>query len=274
MKLAFISIVLLIPAVSATAAAPEKITLQTGPDLSRADIYIVPAVKEAAGTLILCPGFNGNGEELVEDREWNEYAKSHNLNLVGLSFASDSDSPDHGYFNARSGSGQILLAGLRQGLGLRLGPLFLYGFSRGAQFTYSFTRANPGLVLAWCAYSATQWEAPEKQTSEPCGIIACGDEDEPNYSAAMFQFLEGRSLARSWTWISLAHTGHWRSRPLESFARAYFAEVLLNPGERGVWQDVDTKTTLAAAGVQTHPTLAAWLPDEKVAGLWRNLHQP
>ncbi len=77
-----------------------------------------------------------------------------------------------------------------------------------------------------------------------------------------------------WTWVSLAHTGHQRSAPLEAFVRAYFASVLRHPTSSGLWLDVDTKTPAAADELQNHPSLASWLPDESVAELWKNLHQP
>jgi poly(3-hydroxybutyrate) depolymerase len=255
-------------------SAPEKISLPLAPDLTRADIYIVPAEGNPAGTLILCPGHNGNGEGMVNESEWNDFARRQNLNLVGLSFASNDNPQDSGYFKPETGAGGVLLTGLRQAFGSRLGPVFLYGFSRGAQFAYGFAHWKPDLVLAWCAYSATEWDNPAQESREPRGIIACGDQDEPNYSTAALQFLKGRSMGKPWTWVSLADTGHVRSVPLETFARAYFASILLHPSGAGIWLDVDTKAPLVAEQVQEHPTLASWLPDEKVAEVWKNIHQP
>jgi hypothetical protein len=255
------------------ATALEKIPLPLTSGLSRADVYIVPATSNPSGTLILCPGHNGNGEEMLDSPEWKNFAEKLNLNLVGLSFASDDDPLDRGYFKAETGSGEVLLDGLKRIFGSRQGPLLLYGFSRGAQFAYSFSRWKPRLVLAWCAYSATEWESPEN-SGEAKGIIACGDEDEPNYSFSIYQFLQGRRISKPWTWLSIAHTGHRRSPALEAFVRAYFASVLLDPGRKGLWLDVDAKTPMASTDLQKHPTLATWLPDEAVAQAWRELHQP
>ncbi len=205
---------------------------------------------------------------------WSDFAKKEHLNLVGLSFASDDDLSEHSYFQAESGSGQLLLDGMRQALGPKPGPLLIYGFSRGAEFAFGLAHWKPELVLAWCAYSATAWAEPATGPREPHGIIACGEEDEPNYSTSMCQFLEGRSLAKPWTWVSLPHTGHVPSSALEGFARAYFASVLLHPAGGGLWLDVDTKSPVSARDLREHPTLAAWLPDESVAEAWKNLHQP
>jgi hypothetical protein len=259
---------------SGVAMASEKISLLPGANMSRADLYIMPAPGRSVGILVLCPGHNGNGEEMIRDNAWIGFAQKENLDLVGLSFASDDNSQDEGYFKAESGSGELLLEGLRRTLGPVPCPMFLYGFSRGAQFVDSFVRWKPECILGWCAYSATEWEAPEASGLKPRGIIACGDEDEPNYSSAVFQFLKGRSMDRSWTWVSLARTGHCRSVALESFARAYFAALLLKPGASGLWLDVDTKNPPAPEELREHPTLAAWLPDKNVAELWESLHQP
>lgn len=264
----------MVVALGLPAKASEKISLPVMPGVCRADIYIVPAPGNVAATLILCPGHNGNGKEMLDSPEWTEFAKKLNLNLVGLSFASNDDPQDRGYFRAEAGSGNLLLTGLRQAFGAKQPPLLIYGFSRGAQFTYTFSRWRPDLVAAWCAYSATEWEKPKKDACEPRGIIACGDEDEPNYSSATFQFLQGRSMSKPWTWLSIAHMGHSRSSSLEAFARLYFSSVLLNPRQKGLWFDVDTKMPVDSADLQEHPTLAAWLPDEAVAQAWKNLHQP
>jgi len=270
----FIGILVLLGMVPGVALMPEKISLPLGPDMNRADIYIVPIEGNSAGTLILCPGHNGNGQEMIEESAWRNFARKQNLNLVGLSFASDNNPQDRGYFRAETGSGAVLLAGLKRAFGPGLGPLLIFGFSRGAQFTYSFVQWKPDLVQAWCAYSATEWESPESEAPESNGIVACGDEDEPNYSTSAFQFLKGRSMDKIWTWVSLAHTGHSRSSRLEAFVRSYFAAVLLKPKEQGLWLDADSKTPLAPTDLQEHPTLGAWLPDSKSAALWKALHQP
>ena len=125
--------------------ASEKISLPLAPQLTRADIYVEPCKDEARGTLVLCPGCNGNGQDLIDKPKWINFGRDEKLNLVGLSFASDADAQNRGYFSVSSGSGQILLDGLRQAFGSKQPPLLLYGFSRGAQFTYSFSRWKPRL---------------------------------------------------------------------------------------------------------------------------------
>jgi hypothetical protein len=257
-----------------TIEASEKLSLPLSPELTRADLYVESCKGEARGTLVLCPGRNGNGQELIDNSQWVKFANDEKLNLVGISFASDDDPQDRGYFEISSGSGQILLDGLKQAFGSKQLPLLLYGFSRGAQFTYSFARWKPDLVIAWCAYSATRWEPPEKNIYEPKGIIACGEDDESNYSFSTLQFIKGRSMSKPWAWVSLGHQGHAWSSSLDEFVRIYFASVLAHPQSKGLWLDVDSKTPITPSDLREHPTLAAWLPDETAANAWKQLHQP
>jgi hypothetical protein len=252
-------------------AASQKLSLPSGL-FQRADIYVEPCATQARATLVLCPGHNGNGQEFVADPRWLLYAREEKLNLVGLSFASDDNKP--GYFQVASGSGKLLLDGLKQVFGTNQPPLLIYGFSRGAQFTYSFSSWQSDRVLAWCAYSATDWEVPTASVNEPKGIIACGDEDESNYSFSVLQFLKGRALGKPWTWISLAHTGHVASPQLDELVRTYFKSVLDHPQEKGLWLDVDTKTEVSTGEIQEEPTLSCWLPDADTARAWKALHQP
>lgn len=252
----------------------QKISLPLIPGLSRADIYVEPYRGEARATLVLCPGLNGCGKELVDSPAWSDFARQEKLNLLGLSFASDPGPDDRGYFRANTGSGMLLLNGISKAFGPESKPLLFYGFSRGAQFVYSFVTWRPQGMLAWCAYSATEWEEPARTVASAKGIIACGDQDESNYSRSMFQFLKGRSMEMPWTWVSLHNQGHSLSKPLDDFLRAYFKVLLDNRSGPGMWLDVDTKIPLTNAAVAARPTLATWLPDDTSASIWRDLHQP
>jgi hypothetical protein len=259
-----------------SAGAAKRVSLPLGPDLSRADLYVQPCEGEARGTLILAPGVNGNGQGLIEEPGWLDYAKKEHLNLVGLSFASEKPglTEEQGYYFAAKGSGQELMDGLAKALGDKTGPILIYGFSRGGQFSYSLARWQPQRILAWCAYTATDWEPVEETKADGPGLIACGEDDGANYGTSLAQFNKGRSQGRHWTWVSLAHTGHAWSTPLDGLVRAYFSALLADSSGKGMWLDVDSKTPVEAKDVQEHPTLAAWLPDETVAAAWKNLHQP
>ena len=117
------------------AAEIEKISLPLISDLQRADIYVLKLTEQPAGLLVLCPGCNGNGKDWIKNPVWQKFARQHNLDLIGISFASDVSllKDGRGYYYAHLGSGQLLLDGIKQAYPQDL-PILLYGFSGGAHF--------------------------------------------------------------------------------------------------------------------------------------------
>ena len=260
-------------------------------EMTRADVYTWSVTANPRAVLVLCPGFNGNGEELIRQPAWQEFARTNHIALCAISFASPEKEvlAQHGYYLAARGSGDVLLHSIRIGFGRDL-PILAYGFSGGAHFTASLVNWKPERILSWCAYSAAWWEEPAAHpAATPPGIVACGDADAARYGASLTFFNQGRAFGRPWTWVSLGGTEHARSVPLDQFVRAYFAAVLrqgatpqgqqtagarLVPGPAGTWRDVDTKEEVPAGRTPLQPMLACWLPDRAVATLWSSLHHP
>ena len=251
----------------------EKFSFHPPPDMQRADLYAVK-VAQPRGVLVLCPGYNGNGESLVRQPAWQEFAHQHKLGLVGLSFASDVALLTHGrgYYYASQGSGNLLLAGVRQIYGKDL-PLLLYGFSGGAHFTSRFVEWKPTRVIAWCAYSAGWWDMPQKAEKNPPGIVACGDRDE-RYGASLMYFKQGRALGKPWLWVSVPKTGHSVSPPVEEFVRDYFEKILIRHDNSGLWVDIDRKNRVEDAERSNQPSVTAWLPDAGLLAKWSKIHEP
>jgi len=255
-------------------SAIEKISLPLIPDLQRADLYVIKLTETPAAILVLCPGFNGNGKKWVQNPLWQKFAQDHNLDLVGLSFASDGErlKKGHGYYYPSQGSGQLLLNGLNREFDPKL-PLLLYGFSGGAHFASGFAEWKPERVLGWCAYSAEWWTKPVANPICPPGLVVCGLKDE-RYGASLLYFKQGRALHKPWLWLSAPRTGHQIYPPAEDFVRDYFASILHNTSPSGQWVDVDLKTVADRKVVTEQPTLTGWLPDPKLLLEWQTLHQP
>ena len=91
----------------------KRLTLNPISSMVRADLYCIKTVPNPDAVLVLSPGCNGDGKGLVSDPTWQTFAKTHNLGLVGLSFASEIDDlhSNNGYYNAVNGSGKLLLDG-------------------------------------------------------------------------------------------------------------------------------------------------------------------
>jgi len=254
----------------------EKISLPLIRGLQRADVYVLKSTRHPAAILVLNPGFNGNGKDWIQNPVWQEFARNHNLGLVGLSFASDGEQlrKGQGYYYPAQGSGQLLLDGIRHAFDPDI-PLLLYGFSGGAHFTSGFVEWKPECVMGWCAYSAEWWDKPSSSTTSPPGIIACGDEDE-RYGASLTYFKQGRALGRPLLWISVPKNGHSISPPVEDFVRHYFATLLEANGSTtsGRWVDIDFKTNAEQGTINNQPSLTGWLPDAKLLPEWQTIHQP
>jgi len=266
-----------------------KLTFPPTPAIERADLYFrSPHATQAASItpqaiLILAPGRNGNGRDLIVKEEWTRFADEHQLILCGLSFSSPPDRIEDSYSNAHSSSGHLLLSGIDHHLGLLQSqnlPLLLYGFSAGARFTASFVDANPDRVLAWCGYAVGRWEELRSKTQKfPPGLVACGEWDAGCYHASLLHFQKGRKLGQPWMWLSLAEIGHQWSPDLNDFVRRFFAGMLDEP-TRKQWLssagyfDIDTRKPVAEAELKEWPIFATWLPDGELRDQWMKVHHP
>jgi hypothetical protein len=269
-----ITFALLIPLI-VDAEDIQKFSFPPPEDMNRADVYALKTSWTPRAVLVLCPGANGNGEGMIRQKEWQEFAREQHLGLVGLSFASDGEflsDCGRGYYCAAKGSGQILLDAIQKIYGHDL-PLLLYGFSGGAHYTSGFVEWKPTQVISWCTYSAGWWDTPQKASANPPGIVACGDAD-PRYGATMIYFKQGRAVGKPWLWISLPNIGHASSPPLEEFIRQYFTAVLKQSHTKGLWIDVDLETSASEVLQKEQPSLTGWLPDAELFDSWKAINKP
>lgn len=273
----FLALVLCGPASLHAENEIEKVSLPLGVEMQRADIYVWNGVKNPKAVLVLSPGCNGNGEGMIQQKDWQEFAKKHRLGLMGLSFASDESllNNGRGYYFVSQGSGKILLQGIKETFKKDL-PIILFGFSGGAHFTSRFAEWKPERVLSWCAYSAAYWDEPKKTEVNPPGLVICGDQDG-RYGASLIYFKQGRALGKPWLWISVPGTGHSINGNVEKFVRDYFTVIIetegkLNASQEGVWVDIDRETEV---DVNQEPlSVTAWLPGGNLFEEWSNVHQP
>jgi hypothetical protein len=254
----------------------KMISLPLISNLQRTDIYILKLTPHPTAILVLSPGFNGNGKDWITNPDWQDFARHHNLSLVGLSFASDAEKlqKGQGYYYPAQGSGQLLLDGISQAFNTDI-PLLLYGFSGGAHFTSGFSAWKPERVLGWCAYSAEWWEKPYSNRISPPGLVICGDKDE-RYGASLTYFKQGRALGKPWLWVSVSNDGHSISARVEGFVRDYFAAILDAEGSTvtGQWVDIDLKKAAPSETVSNEPSLVGWLPNDQLFSKWDAVHQP
>lgn len=254
-----------------------KLSLKPTLGMTRADLYHVDTVRNPAAVLVLCPGCNGNGEELISDPQWQMFAKKQNLGLAGISFASRMEDLHNGkgYYYAHNGSGKLLLEGISKLFGRDL-PVLIYGFSGGAHFTSRFVEWKPERVTTWCAYSAGWWDEPKPSHIMPPGIVACGENDE-RLGASLVYFKQGRAAGKPWLWIGIPNNGHSPDKRTESFVRDYFVAILANSGnddptKSGLWIDVDQRSVTDIKVVRQYPSITGWLPNTELLNLWQSLN--
>ena len=246
--------------------------------ISKTELYHEDTLQQKNGVLILCPGMNGDGRILANEQSWLDFAKTHGLGLVGLSFSSPPDllygNPAKGYYYPEQGSGELLIAGLKKIYGQDV-KILLYGFSGGAQFGSRFAALYPDRMLGWAAYSASFWKTPDSASpTSPPGIVACGEFDADRYGPSFVYFQQGRRKDARWTWVSIGNVGHMRHKRFEEFVRAYFAAVLDGKFDQAKWLDAETKQPTTEDERLLNPALSAWLPTPEVADLWLKLHHP
>lgn len=259
----------------ATGAEIKKLSLRPPHGLLRADFYWAKLTDQPRGVLVLCPGCNDSGEEMVREKEWQDFARKHQLALLGISYTSKMEvlADWHGYHIASEGSGQALLDAVHRIYGRDL-PMYLYGVSSGALFICQFVDWRPEHVAGWCAYAAGEGGLQTKMANCPPGIIACGEYDGGRYGAMLSYFKLGRAMGKPWLWISLAKTEHVVSPPLEQFVREYFAALLSPQNGEPCWVDVDRKQAASPSDVQQLPSLTAWLPQRRLITEWQRIHEP
>jgi dienelactone hydrolase len=109
------------------------------------------------GVVVLVPGSNADGRAQVDDAFWQEFARQHDLALVGCWFK---DHPHENmniedYARAGDGSGQALLEAVDRLARAAahpeaaVAPLILWGHSAGGEFNYEFACWKPARVLAF-----------------------------------------------------------------------------------------------------------------------------
>ena len=272
----WLSLVLLLGIGSVQAGEIKKISLPLIPDIQRADFYVLKLTQHPAAILVLSPGFDGNGKDWIQNPLWQKFARDHDLDLIGLSFASDGEllRKGRGYYYPSQGSGQLLLDGINREFDPDI-PLLLYGFSGGAHFTSGFAEWKPERVLGWCAYSAEWWDKPVPSDSCPPGLVACGENDE-RLGASLIYFKQGRALGKPWLWLCAPKTGHSIYPPAEDFIRDYFSAILKNSGVvvSGEWVDIDEKSKAEQDVLKNQPSVTGWLPDPELLSRWQEVHQP
>ena len=258
----------------------KLLKLGTTAEIERADLYLWKPGRNVVAVMIFCPGHNGSGEGFVNDPEWQKFARTNNLALCGLSFASQMVLTEQGfgYSHVDRESGKILLDAIDKEFARKQLPLLFYGYSAGARFSTSFLAWKPERVLTWCASGVGNWPALPAGAKTAPGIVACGEFDAGCYWSSLHYFQCGRENNYPWIWISLEGLGHEQSPVLDRFVAEYFALKLKGgaSGSSGADEllDITTKHRIKTSNSNDRIFSASLPSSELLVEHWTRIHTP
>ena len=147
---------------------------------------------EVDGVLVLVPGYNGSGKQMLDAR-WEAFAEKNRLVLLAPTFIAEGmeNNEGRGYYYPEQGSGKVMeraIAEAGKRYGVRTEKVLMFGVSAGAHFTHRFAIWNPERVAAFVAYSAGWWSLPAGRIKNVPALIMCGEED-PRYEASYAFFV-------------------------------------------------------------------------------------
>jgi len=243
------------------------------------------------GTVVLVPGSNGDGRNMVADTVWQAFARKHRFALVACQITDrrHEQSFIEDYVNVPRGSGQALLDALAA-LGnaarhpeLADAPLFLWGMSAGGQFDYEFAAWKPERVIAFVVNKGGIYYTAltSRSTRAVPALLFTGEQDLFSRTSTITGLFElNRRGGALWALTQEPGVGHvvGRSRDL---AAMFFEDVLalrqdpaapnaLKPldEQSGFYGDIAGRTIRPAAGSRPPATPHVWLPTERTARAW------
>ncbi len=260
-------------------------------------LWMPPDIKALQGTIILMPGSNGDGRELIDEKLWQKLARKYGFALLGCYFT-DHDHENmmiENYVNAKEGSGQALIDVLiklsekTNHNELATAPLLLWGHSAGGEFNYEFLCWKPGRVLAFVVnkggfyYSAL---APMEARNVP-GLFFTGEKDlEARSNIVKGIFSMNRRAGALWAFAEEPGAGHEPGQTLK-LACVFFDEVIplrLNKllqntatdgymrtiaADSGCLGDYYEKKVVSSAESRIKNYPCSWLPSLKFAEAWQ-----
>lgn len=249
-----------------------------------------PAYKDPIrGLIVLVPGLNGDGRNMLNSGSWQALARKYRLALVACFM----QGPD--YHNATRGTGDALLEAI-QNFADKSGhaevaqvPLLLYGESAGGQFDYDFTLWKPERVMAFVVNKGGFYipDEPDNHALSTPGLFFLGKKDtDERINAITSIWTNGRKMGALWALAPQPNSGHEFSRTAP-VAQAFFDGVLkarlpddsLAPGdspsmkpmeENQGWTGDLTTFEIHDASTDSEPNHnASWFPDQNSATVWK-----
>ncbi len=232
--------------------------------------------KSSAGVLVLVPGYNGKGDQMLDAR-WKEFAVKNDLVLLAPTFHAEGkeNNEGRGYYYPEQGSGEVMekaLKEVKKRTGADTNKVLFFGFSAGAHYSHRFALWKPQRVKAFVAYSAGWWSEPTARVKNVPALIMCGEADE-RYAATFDFFRKGQRLGCPWVWRSYKETGHTLTPAVRDMAEVFLAHYAGQkqqdklPAER--FGDIQTYRSVAAPQRNSIPAeFRIEIPTSAMAEVW------
>lgn len=177
-------------------------------------LWIPDEVEEPKAILVLLPGFNGNGLNLVEKIIWKNLAVDKKLALISCSLQCENGIVN--YDEAQAGSGRALeeavsTMGKRVGLDLNKTKFIFFGHSAGGQFGFHFACWKPDRVLAFVTAKGGCYNESlitDKAQMVP-GLWIIGELDKKWRKDAVFKIIKtNKNIESQWNYSIDSNFGH------------------------------------------------------------------
>lgn len=231
--------------------------------------------------VVIVPGFNIDGREYADDREWLAFSDSQQCAILACFFTISGDTGIH-YNVVDNWSGKALFDVLSQYAvktqrkELNEAMLLFWGHSAGSGFGYNMANWKPGRVAAFVAgKSVYNTGDPQAEILKIPGLFISGENDKERFALIAGRYQLGRRSGALWCYAIEPGIGHNIGKS-PSLGRAFLKAVMARR-EAMASGGADTSRlgnlkdyTIQPKGYQATDTqLYTWLPDEIFARDWQ-----
>lgn len=256
-------------------------------------MWINPEAKKLRGILMLNPGSNSDGRNLVDNEFWQAFATKHDFALMGT-YLTDHKHPNmmiEEYIQVSQGSGHAMIDAIdhfAKASGheeLSYAPFLLWGHSAGGELNYEIAAWIPERVIAFVVNHGGYYYSsiPPEATRQTPGLFFIGLDDLPSRNAIIKGiYLTNRRAGALWTLAEEKDVGHEvvGSRDL---AVEFYEEVMKKrlPKDaigykslQPLTEDMGTITNLNSHAItqlseEVKREQTSWLVSEKLAKSWQ-----
>ena len=237
--------------------------------------------------LVLASSFNSNALNLALSEEWQEYAKTENIALLGVHLESNSSGSYYPF--ASDGSGKAMNTALKmiakknqltQLIGL---PIMAKGYSAGGAFSYYLSDYLPERVLAFANIRGGVGST-SRANSNSMGLMIIGEHDvESNRNSMRNAVRDKRRISGLWSYVVEPDVDHYGDLDkADAFIKTFFSLALekklaidgtsqlqIIPESIGWLGDNENLQYFIYDDFHDDKTNASWLPNEEFAKAWK-----